>query len=56
MRPKITEKYKTGVDNKSPRLNVSKYSVSLSEFRILETTLSESLGLEMHVYCIALKC
>jgi len=30
------EKGKTSVDNKSPRLNVSKYSVLLSDVRVLE--------------------
>jgi hypothetical protein len=56
MRPKITEKVKTDFDNKSPRLNVSKYFVSLSEVRILETAVSDSLDLETHLLCIALKC
>jgi len=41
MRSKITEKGEIGVDNKSPLLNISKYSVPL---RILETAASDPLG------------
>jgi len=44
------EKFKTGLDKKSPHLNVSKYSVSLSDFRVLETAVSDSLGLEMLLF------